>query len=259
MKKLVMVLLFIIIALTVWGVDEVLRKYYPSGDKVVEHTYYSVCYDGKMKNPKWVMYRLTAKNVLGDKNDTVTRKGMDFVPDPMIKESVKSKVYSASGYDRGHMCPADDMDFDRQAMIETFYTSNIVPQDQKLNRGEWAQLEKWVKKQINNNKDLLIITGPIYKAQYPKRLNDTGPVVPDALFKIVFDPKSRKIASFIFPNSIAGTGKPVKSFEVSLKTVKETIGADFFSNEPDEEFFVGSVGQFTRNMPKMMKFEPATP
>jgi endonuclease G len=37
--------------------------------------------------------------------------------------------YRNSGFDKGHLCPAADMEFNVNAYNETFLTSNIAPQD----------------------------------------------------------------------------------------------------------------------------------
>jgi DNA/RNA endonuclease G (NUC1) len=40
--------------------------------------------------------------------------------------------YRNSGFDKGHLCPAADMEFNVNAYNETFLTSNIAPQDHNL-------------------------------------------------------------------------------------------------------------------------------
>ena len=48
---------------------------------------------------------------------------------------------------RGHMAPAADMKWSKKAMEESFYMSNICPQNQKLNRDE---LDKWLESSRKN-------------------------------------------------------------------------------------------------------------
>lgn len=63
-----------------------------------------------------------------------------FMPDPELPEPrVVHKDYTKSGYDRGHMAPAADMKWSKQAMAESFYMSNICPQVGNLNRGDWIE------------------------------------------------------------------------------------------------------------------------
>ena len=54
----------------------------------------------------------------------------NFRPDPAVPSgSAQLNDYKNSGYDRGHLCPAGDMTFNEQAMSETFYLSNMSPQE----------------------------------------------------------------------------------------------------------------------------------
>lgn len=75
-----------------------------------------------------------------------------FLPDPDLPESqaVTTDDYKRSGMDRGHMCPAGDNRWHWKAMQESFYMTNICPQNHNLNRGDWKELEEacrlWAKK-----------------------------------------------------------------------------------------------------------------
>ena len=69
-----------------------------------------------------------------------------FKPDPKIEEGSSSlNDYRNSGYDRGHLCPAADMRMSPGSMLETFYLSNISPQNPSFNRGIWSSLESVVR------------------------------------------------------------------------------------------------------------------
>jgi len=62
---------------------------------------------------------------------------------PAHRSSLKD--YCRSGYDRGHMVPAADQTFSQEAMNETFYLSNICPQNAHLNRVYWSKIEKSIR------------------------------------------------------------------------------------------------------------------
>ena len=87
------------------------------------------------------------------KNETKGKEGRTnkFLPDPDVRGAkAYTGDYTKSGYDRGHMAPAADMKWSKQAMEESFYMSNICPQNPNLNRGDWNDLEEksrqWAKK-----------------------------------------------------------------------------------------------------------------
>lgn len=87
--------------------------------------------------PNWVAWELTRQETTGNEE----RKSK-FLPDPDLPEPrVEHSDYTHSGYDRGHMAPAADMKWSEKAMQESFYMSNICPQNQKLNRDDWGDLE----------------------------------------------------------------------------------------------------------------------
>lgn len=84
------------------------------------------------------------------------RKRPYLIEDPMvITKSADWRNYKGSGYDRGHLCPPGDHRFSEQAYNETFYTSNISPQDRDFNAGVWNRLEMQVGRRAKGHNELL--------------------------------------------------------------------------------------------------------
>ena len=105
----------------------------------VKHTFYEIGFNTKYHLPAWTFYSLTKEHL---ELANLERKG-SFVKDPLLNFSqAKSDDYSATGFDKGHMVPCEDMSFSETAMRETFYYSNCAPQTTELNRGEWKVLEE---------------------------------------------------------------------------------------------------------------------
>ena len=106
---------------------------------------YTVSFNPELNIPNWVAWELNSSKLI----ERESRAG-HFYPDPDIPRgiAVETGDYSNSGYDRGHMCPAADNKWDKQAMRESFYMTNICPQHHNLNRGDWKELEddcrRWV-------------------------------------------------------------------------------------------------------------------
>ena len=93
--------------------------------------------------------------------------------------------YRRSGYDRGHLAPAADMAFDNLAMSESFYMSNMSPQNSKLNRGLWARLENRIRDWVRRGDgDAYVITAPILKKGLERI--DSGVSIPDFYYKIIY-------------------------------------------------------------------------
>ena len=155
----------------------------------------------------------------------------------LIKESGAKAYtgdYTKSGYDRGHMAPAADMKWNKQAMEESFYMSNICPQNPNLNRGDWNDLEEKSRQWAKKYGAVYIACGPIYDTKRPKRIGNNKVAVPHAFYKVILinDKKNPQAIGFIFPNS-AGH-KPLKKYMVTVDSVEKRTDIDFFPALPDE-------------------------
>jgi endonuclease G len=201
------------------------------GGETLKRTGYTLCYDADKKTPLWVAWELTEEEVT-----TGSEKRADsFVPDPDVKGAkAYTQDYTGSGYDRGHMAPAGDMKWSKQAMAESFYMTNICPQVPNLNRGDWNDLEETCRKWAKKYGRIYIACGPIYTAKTVKRIGNHQVGVPDAFYKVVLlnvdsDPQA---LGFIFPNE-AGN-HPLEQYLCSVDEVEEQTQIDFFPQLDDE-------------------------
>lgn len=185
---------------------------------------YAVAYKNPLKNSLYVVEHLTATR-LG--NEVRTNK---FKIDYDLKPEYRStnKDYIQSGFDKGHMSPAGNHSANKISMSESFLLSNIVPQNPKINRGVWKNLEvkvrEWV---IKDKRDFFIIQGTIFESKYTTIGNQVA--VPKSLFKIILDPKNQEIISFIFPNTDVKS-KSLKNYISSIHEIENITGIDFFPN-----------------------------
>ena len=190
---------------------------------------YTASYNDKMKNPNWVAWELTRKEIAG-----TYERSDKFVPDPDLPEPrVKSSDYTRSGYDRGHMAPAADMKWSLRAMEESFYMSNICPQHKKLNRGDWNDLEDACRAWAKKYGTVYIACGPIYDRHNPRYIGGSKIAVPDRFFKVVliYNRKEPMALGFIFPN--IARSQDLDKYQVTVDDVEHITGYDFFSKLPD--------------------------
>lgn len=198
-------------------------------ERIICHTGYCLSYDENYKLAKWVAYELTFAETQG----TFARNDK-FKPDPLIaRNSASLADYKKSGYDRGHLAPAADMKWSAEAMDESFYLSNMSPQDKSFNRGIWKKLEEQVRDWAIKNKSVYITTGPILE----KGLPTIGPnqiPIPKAFYKVVLDYSQSDIKAigFIIPNQ--GSSSPLSTFALSIDEVEKQTHLDFFTKLPDE-------------------------
>ena len=193
-------------------------------------TAFTISYNNFYKTPNWVAWELTRQETSGNEE----RKNK-FLPDPDLPEPrVEHSDYTHSGYDRGHMAPAADMKWSEKAMQESFYMSNICPQNQKLNRDDWGNLEEECRRWAKKYGSIYIACGPIYDSPTPKRIGQHKVAVPDRFFKVIliYNRKNPVAMGFLFNNK-AGHNK-LEKYMVSVDSVESVTGLDFFSRLPDK-------------------------
>lgn len=198
------------------------------GDQIVQYNYYTISYSNQHRNAEWVAYEL-----LGARLDLSNREErQNFKSDPNVRSEASSSDYSNSGYDRGHLVPAHDMDFNATAMSESFYMTNVSPQVPAFNRGIWKSLEGQIRKWAKKEKRLYVITGPLLKKTIAEadRLSPTGPTIPRGFFKIVMDYEGseKKAIAFMFKNK--DIDQPLERFVTTIDLVERYTNLDFFPN-----------------------------
>lgn len=124
---------------------------------VIRHTGFSLSYNEKHEQANWVAYELT-----GPETVKLYERTNKFLLDPKIESGTANDTdYLYSGYDKGHLAPAGDMGWSETTMSESFYYSNMSPQDPAFNRGIWKKLEDLVRVWAVENNSIYIVTGPI--------------------------------------------------------------------------------------------------
>ena len=190
---------------------------------------FTISYNNYLKCPNWVAWELTRGELQGE----IPREST-FRPDPELPEPrVKHSDYSHSGYDRGHMAPAADMKWSEKAMQESFFTSNICPQNRNLNRGDWNDLEELCRAWGQKYGRVYIVCGPVFKSKVTKRLKKGNVSIPDQFFKVVliYNRKDPKAMGFLFNNKSGSND--LDKYMVSVDYIEGITGLDFFHKIPD--------------------------
>lgn len=79
--------------------------------------------------------------------DVDIKRSNNFRVDKRVDKRITSKAYLHTGWDRGHMVPADNAITEEQ-MSQTFLMTNVVPMHPKLNKGRWKALEQTIKEYV---------------------------------------------------------------------------------------------------------------
>ena len=198
-------------------------------EQIIEHTAYTVSFNSEWQLPNWVGYELTADETFGD-----VPRSKKFTTDPMvIGRCATTNDYTRSGYDRGHMAPAADMKWSQTAMDESFYTTNICPQNKNLNKGDWNDLEELARDWAREYGSVYIVCGPVVKPNC-KTIGENNVAVPEAFFKVFLrkDGNSWKSIGFYFENKSGS--RDLKTYVLSVNDIEKRIGIDFFHLLPND-------------------------
>ena len=195
-------------------------------DQIVSHGAYTLCYSEKNEQAKWVAYVLTKEMCL---NNAVKRKDK-FISDPLVKTgSSEPADYKNSGYDRGHLCPAGDMNWSQESMEESFYMSNMSPQVHEFNAGIWERLEKKVRTWAEQKGSVYVIAGGVLNDKLLRIGAKNKVSVPEYFYKIVYSLNDKDTSAIAF---VIANKNWIKigyfDFVVPIDSIEKMTGIDFF-------------------------------
>ncbi|MNJ86585.1 Nuclease precursor [compost metagenome] len=201
-------------------------------EEIITHAGYSLVYNEKHEQASWVAYELTK-----EETQSKFKRPDKFQSDPMIKTgTADGKDYEGSNYDRGHLAPAADMCWSEITASESFYYSNMSPQAPGFNRGIWKKTEKLVRDWAIENSSLYIVTGPVL-CKGLKTIGENKVSVPKYYYKVILDYSNPDVKGigFVIPNDALKNPNPPSHYAVSIDSVEQLTGIDFFPALPDDQ------------------------
>ena len=202
----------------------------PDGLPINRYNGFSLLYNEDHEQPVWVAYHLTREELYG----TDKRKD-NFRSDASIPtESASLSDYRSSGYDRGHLIPAADLSWSEEAMSDSFFLSNMSPQDPQFNRGIWSSLEATVRTFADTEGEVYVVTGPILTDGPYETIGKNKVSVPKHYYKVILDyaEPDFKAIGFVLPNE--GSSERLESFATTVNEVELLTALDFFPKLPDK-------------------------
>ncbi len=196
--------------------------------QVIVYTGFTLQYNELHEQADWVAYQLTRDEVLGE----LKRKDHFRSDKQVLSGSASLKDYSRSGYDRGHLAPAADMKWDKDAMNESFLFSNMSPQIKTFNRGIWKRLEAIIRTFAVNNEAIFVVTGPVLHEGL-KTIGANKVSVPEYYYKVILDLHGDEIKGIAFLLPQIAEGKDLSLFAVSIDSVEVVTGLNFFDGLTD--------------------------
>lgn len=203
---------------------------------------YVSIYDPARKVPLAVGERLRPEEFDG----SVSRTD-NFRADPDLppQESAQLSDFSGSGYARGHMAPAADFTSNAAAMEESFYLSNMVPQNNAMNSGIWASLESATRSCAKELGEVYVLTGPVFEGK-PRSIGEDNVAVPSSIYKVVASGNAAR--AFVIPNrKVPHSRSDFSRYEVTVDEVQRATGLNFFpsggvNTQQRGDFCAGSYG-----------------
>lgn len=210
---------------------------------------YTYCFDPSVRASLWVAYPLHRAHTSGSGD----RNNSSFMYDPTVSTSSQANlgIGSYSGwYDRGHQIPAADRKCSQQMMDQTFYSTNMTPQQANFNQKLWATAEAKVRNNICTD-TLYVVTGAYFggthdssiDSQTTDRSNNVCPT-PTHYYKAllrtvsgntglrideVHDASQLRAIAFWFEHANTGDNTTMtKSHCISISELEEITGFEFF-------------------------------
>lgn len=209
---------------------------------------FTLCFDKTKYAAWWVAYPL-------HKSYTGSGRVETWAYDPKIAGEYQADLtrsYPASNYDRGHQIPNADRSGNAAMQAQTFYFSNMTPQNSQLNQHPWAALEKKARDDWMCSDTLYVVTGAWWSRSStlttPDRSGKLCPV-PTTYFKVFvrtvkgdvrqtgdrlgdYPASELKSIGFWVQNQ-SGQGT-ARSWVRSVAEIEQLTGFEFFPSLPAE-------------------------
>ena len=193
----------------------------PTNDYIIiRHNSYTLAYDTNHNHTIWCEYVLTSNQLC----NSIAKRSNDFRPDPFLLNNtnilvvIRNNNYYNSGYDKGHLCPAQDRCYSDKDMSETFYMSNMSPQDPSFNRGIWKKLEELTRKYAIKKGEITVVTGPVIFDRH--FMLDNKVSIPSMYYKILVT-EDGKCYCFLIPNQ--KSNRNLREYIINLDFLKALL------------------------------------
>ncbi len=246
------------------GANLVHKTYYTtlSNGKFVRN--YSICYDTEKLVSRWVAYPLHSVYTDGRGypgggrtdawafDDAITEYdngGYKIVEykytNPIIPQDKQQNIVSGAygtGDSRGHMLPSASRYSTWMTNAQTFYATNMMPQNSRFNSGVWATVENGARKMVCAD-TLYVVVGTLFENAQTFTARGRTITRPTHCYKLLLrtrsgntkksiseitDPNEIKAIGFLFENQ--SSASDYKSAAVSIKEIEQRTGFTFYQN-----------------------------
>ena len=221
-------------------------------NQTVRYKAITVYFNKNYRVPNCVAYELTSTMTsMADSREAENRANYKFERDHDVKGCPDWWDYKESGYTRGHMAPAMDMRWNKTAMEQCFLMTNICPQLDEMNDGEWRHVEEAVHKWSRTAGRIIIFTGPIFSDDMEFIGKHDDIAVPKSFFKVVYSPSQNRAIAFVMENKAIPNSWT--NYATTIDKVEQLTGYNFLSSLEDK---VEDVIESKENIKDWPKYYP---
>ncbi len=166
-------------------------------DQIIDKQVFKICYSYKYKGALAVWYELDGNLI--NKNNIKNRPDFYSEKNIPIQYRAKSQDYINSGFDRGHLAPDANFDYDLKTQVKTYSMANIVPQYPTLNRKAWIKAEKYERLIASKLKNITVINLIDY-SKSTQQIGNNKLSVPNTFYKIIFNDEKNFKKCFKYEN-----------------------------------------------------------
>ena len=196
-----------------------------SDNHLILRPIYALSYNTRNKVADWAAYRVTSGSI-----GIASSLSRAVMIDDFVEETLSAADFinaEEAGLTRAQLVPLVNF-AGTPYWNEVNYMSNAVARSRNLSLGAWYGLEWSIRNLVNREREVYVLTGPIFRDSPSSASLDTETQhrVPDAFFKIVVSADNRATA-FIFDQDL-----PVHVHHCDTKAtigeIETATGLDFF-------------------------------
>jgi endonuclease G, mitochondrial len=174
----------------------------PETNDLIVREVYALSSNEETKLADWVAYRVTRETIGTSADLNRGWETDEFLDEDETLEAGSGRrddyhgANSANDYDRGHQAPLASFAGTVFWRTTNIY-SNITPQRADLNQGAWVALEDAVRDLAFAQREVWVLTGPLYEREMPE-LGNAGEehVVPSGYWKVIVNEYGHASAFF---------------------------------------------------------------
>jgi endonuclease G len=153
----------------------------------------------------------------------------NFKLDPSVPKECQQTSAAAygHGYDYGRLVPANHLDNSSEAMTQSNYMTNILPQTLQMKQGAWLLIEELI--ECYRDIDKLLVIGGVIWGDNPANdyfVQSHGVKTPDAFWKVIIrsGEQDEQAMAWVVPNSKDATRNNLDNYLVSLGELEIITG-----------------------------------